>query len=421
MHITSQGSSAQRKIRLSRSGQGTQFMALLVCLAAASLFAPRGNASQTSGNAENQDVMVRQAQIALKQGRYEQAIQAYEKLAKASPRSAEFAAGLGTAYYLGGHPREAVEPLQRALKLKPGVAGLHYMLSASLAESNRCGAAMPGLKGAFHYVTDPHLKRSIDMDGVRCAMSLDEEDAALDFLEDLRRAFPRDAEVLYLTVHVFSDLSTRASQKLLVTDPASYEAEELNAEALEAQGKWDEAAKSYRKVLKMDPNLPGIHYRLGRLILSGPKTPTMLAEAKKEFEAELKIDSHNAGAEFVLGEIAWRSQDLTTAADYLSRAAKDDPTFAAAQMELGRTLITLRKPADAIVPLQSAVKLEPGNPSAHYLLATAYREIGRHEDESKEIAAYQKALANVRKSDQAITAGVTGRKTPAEQESQSHP
>ncbi len=50
--------------------------------------------------------------------------------------------------------------------------------------------------------------------------------------------------------------------------------------------------------------MAGIHYRIGRLLLWQPETPGGREEARKEFEAELKIDLNNVGAEFVLGELA---------------------------------------------------------------------------------------------------------------------
>ena len=59
---------------------------------------------------------------------------------------------------------------------------------------------------------------------------------------------------------------------------------QLNAEALETQGKWEEAAEEYRKILEQNPRLPGIHYRLARLILSAPKTATTMDDAGKELE-----------------------------------------------------------------------------------------------------------------------------------------
>ena len=53
----------------------------------------------------------------------------------------------------------------------------------------------------------------------------------------LSRDFPHDPDVLYLAVHAYSDLSTRASQELAQSARTSYQAHELNAEALEIGGK----------------------------------------------------------------------------------------------------------------------------------------------------------------------------------------
>jgi len=130
-------------------------------------------------------------------------------------------------------------------------------------------------------------------------------DTATEFLRGLARDFPRDPEVLYLSVHTYSDLSTRAAQELATRAPNSVQAHELNAEALEMQGKWDEAEKEYQAALRQDPRSPGIHFRLGRLILSKSNpAPDMAEQAKRELKQELEIDPNNAGAEYVLGELA---------------------------------------------------------------------------------------------------------------------
>jgi tetratricopeptide (TPR) repeat protein len=140
---------------------------------------------------------------------------------------------------------------------------------------------------------------------VRCAMVMNQFDAAEDFLRILNREFPGDPEVLYTAVHTYSDLATKASQDLATHAPNSAQAHELSAESLEMQGKWEQAAKEYQKVLQQNPRLPGIHFRMGRLLLSEPNPPPDAAEqAKKEFQQELEIDPSNAGAEYVLGELA---------------------------------------------------------------------------------------------------------------------
>src|SRR5580700_167790 len=115
--------------------------------------------------------------------------------------------------------------------------------AVSLAQSGQCKEALPLLKQAIPHAADKGLKRSVGFAGVRCAMFADQPDAAEDFLRFLNREFPRDPEVLYLSVHTYSDLSSRAAAELATTAPKSAQGHELNAEAFEAQGKWDEAAK----------------------------------------------------------------------------------------------------------------------------------------------------------------------------------
>jgi tetratricopeptide (TPR) repeat protein len=249
---------------------------------------------------------------------------------------------------------------------------------------------MPQLKKNIRQVSDKELKRRIGLDGVRCAMTLNKIDGALDFLEVLNREFPRDPEVLYVSTHVFSDLSTRSSQQLATTAPSSYEAHELLAESFEMQGKWDEAAAEYRMILKTHPQQPGIHFRLGRLLLSKPDPgPNTAEEAKKEMQQELTIDPSNAGAEYVLGELARQSQQWDDAISHFSRAAKLDANFSDAYLGLGASLIQLKRFSDAIPPLETAVKLEPRNPNAHYNLAMAYSRAGRKPESDKEFAIHR--------------------------------
>lgn len=264
--------------------------------------------------------------------------------------------------------------------------------AAKLAETGHCEEALPLLKRSFPQTSDKDLKLRIGIDAVRCAMTLNQPDLAVDFLRMLNREFPRSPEVLYLSVHIYSDLSTRASQVLASVAPTSYQARQLNAEALEVQGKWDEAEKEYRRILEENPRAPGVHFRLGRNVLSKPETPTTAEDAKKEFEAELDIDPRNAGAEYVLGELAREVGRIPEAVEHFTRAARLDSGFGDAFLGLGMALVAEKRYSDAIPPLETAVKLQPGNPAGHYNLAIAYGHEGRKEDAQRE-AALQKATA----------------------------
>lgn len=263
--------------------------------------------------------------------------------------------------------------------------------AVSLAQSGHCQEALPLLKQARLQASNKDLKRSIGFAGVRCATFSSQSDTALDFLRFLNHEFPHDPEVLYLSVHTYSDLSNRAAADLATTAPNSAQGHELHAETLENEGKWDEAAKEYRLVLEQSPHLPGIHFRLGRLLLSKPNpSPEEAAEAKKEMQQELEIDPSNAGAEYVLGEMARQNQQWDEAIEHLSRAAKLDPGFGDAYVGWGGSLVSAKKFSEAIPPLETAVKLQSGNPAAHYLLAIAYARSGRKEDGDREFAIQQK-------------------------------
>jgi tetratricopeptide (TPR) repeat protein len=262
--------------------------------------------------------------------------------------------------------------------------------AVNLAQSGQCKEALPLLSRARQQVADKDLKRRVGFAGVRCGMFADQPDAAAAFLLFLNKEFPRDPEVLYLSVHTYSDLSSRAAGDLALTAPNSAQGHELHAESLETEGHWDAAAKEYRLVLQQQPHIPGIHFRLGRLLLSKPNpTEAETEQARKEMQQELEIDPANAGAEYVLGEMARQSQQWEEAILHFSRAAKLDAGFVDAFVGWGGALVSAKKFSEAIPPLESAIKLQSGNAAAHYFLATAYTRAGRKEEGDREFAIHK--------------------------------
>jgi len=258
-----------------------------------------------------------------------------------------------------------------------------------LAEKGRCREALPLLKKSIPHLTDKQMKFEAAMASARCAMSLDQVDTTVDTLLLLNREYPHNPEVLYVTIHYFSELANRAEQDLVSSAPGSYQVHKLDAEGLESQEKWDEAAAEYRKILEADPKLPDIHYRLGRILLS--KQPPAVEDAKKEFETELQIDSANASAEFMLGDIARQAQQWDEAIQHFSRAQKLDPGFEEAYLGLGMALNAAGKYSEAVGPLETYVKMQPADPAGHYQLSIAYAKLGRKEDAAREMALQREA------------------------------
>ncbi|HEV2113856.1 MAG TPA: tetratricopeptide repeat protein [Terriglobales bacterium] len=284
--------------------------------------------------------------------------------------------------------------------------------AAKLAESGQCPEALPLLQKSLSVALEDDLKRRVAFSGLHCAMVLNQQDKAIDFVQFLNREFPKDPEVLYQSAHAYSDLSIRASQELIHTAPTSYQVHELNAEALETQEKWPEAAAEYRKILEHDPRVPGIHYRLARVLLSMPPSSTTLEEIKKEFEQEVEIDPSNAGAEYALGNLAWQSQQWDDSIKHFTRASKLDGSFADAFFALGRVLISAERFSEAIPPLERFVQLVPGEPVGHFQLATAYSRTGHKAEATKEFALYRQTTDAVRDAKDKLGKDLSAAPTP---------
>jgi tetratricopeptide (TPR) repeat protein len=272
-------------------------------------------------------------------------------------------------------------------------AGVDFAASAAqgigFAEKGRCREALPLLKKAIPHLADKQLKFEAAMASARCAMSLDQVETTVDALLLLNREYPHNPEVLYVTIHYFSELANRSEQDLVSSAPGSYQAHKLDAEGLESQEKWDEAAAEYRKILDENPKLPDIHYRLGRILLS--KQPPAVDEAKQEFDAELAIDPNNSAAEFMLGDMARQAQQWDEASEHFSRALKMDAGFEEAYLGLGMALNAAGKNSQAVGPLESYVKMEPADPAGHYQLSIAYAKLGRKDDAAREMALQREA------------------------------
>jgi tetratricopeptide (TPR) repeat protein len=288
----------------------------------------------------------------------------------------------------------------------PPVASASTIASAStveqaidLAAKGRCQEALPVLKKSAARVPDKDLKYRAAMATARCAMSLGQAETAVTALFLLNREFPHDPEVLYITTRYYGELASRASQELAATAPSSYQALELEAEAMESQSRWDDAAAEYKKILQQNPNVPGIHFRLGRVALSKSESPGNTEEARKEFEQELKIDPTNAAAEFSLGEIARRGGQWDEAVLRFTNASKLDPGFAEAFVALGMSLNSAERFSEAVSPLERYIKMLPTDAAGHYQLSIAYARTGRKEDAVREMAIQRQILEKAPKGD----------------------
>jgi tetratricopeptide (TPR) repeat protein len=359
---------------------------------------------------------------ALAEGRYVDAQQAYETLRRLTPGTGEIHARLGLIYFQQGRFAEAIPPLQDALRLKPHQPKVEALLAMSLSELGRFAQAVPALDRAFRPPTDPALRRMAGLHLLRAYTGLRRDEDAVDVALRLSRLCPDDPEVLYHTGRVFANFAYVQTMRLSTVAPGSVWLHQAAGESNESLGLHDAAIREYRRVLAMTPRRPGIHHRLGRVLLArSPDQPSAAdaLEARQAFEAELAIDPTNANAAYELGELARREGDLERALRLFERAMARESGFEQARVGLARTLIALGRPADAVAHLIVVLSQNPGSEIAHYQSAEAYRAIGDTAAEERALEAFNRLrseraarLAALPQPREDVTPQVADRATP---------
>lgn len=333
----------------------------------------------------------RQAEDALARKDADAAIVALEKLAHLAPNNPEVFANLGAVYYARGRYPQAAEAFHRALRLNPKMPNVPLMLAMCDAELGHMHEALPILESAFRHPPNAEMGRSIGLKLILVYTSSGQPTKALEVIETLLSRDPNDPEILYRASHLYGDRALQTMTRLADVAPESVWKRMAFAEALEAEKRYDLAVIEYRKVNAADPDMAGVHYRLGRaLLLAAPDSDQARSDALEEFQQDLALEPHNPAAEYEIGEIYRRRGQFEPALDHFSRAVEMDPAVEDAQIALGRTLIRLQKPKESVPHLLAAIQLDPKNETSHFLLASAYKSLGDSAAYQNEMTLYQK-------------------------------
>jgi tetratricopeptide (TPR) repeat protein len=366
-------------------------LVVLLCLSVLCVV-PEGRAQQSS--AAQLQRYTQEGEKALAAGRYDEAAQAYEKLRELAPGMAEAHARLGLIYFQQGRFEQAVTSLRQAIKLKPSLPNTELLLAMASSELGQYREALPALEKGFKRATDPALKRASGLQLQRAYTGLRQDDKAVEVALELTRLYPKDPEALYHAGRLFANYAYLSTVKLSEVAPDSLWLHLAAGEAYESQGRLDAAIREYKEVLSIQPNRPGVRYRIGRALLASAKQSTgdtlSEPEALKEFEEELRLDPTNANAAYEAGEIHRKSARFDRAAELFSQAVKYYPDFVEALVAVGRTLVSLGKAGEALAPLGKAVALDAANEVGWFQLAQAQRALGNAAEQQKALAEFQR-------------------------------
>ena len=347
--------------------------------------------SQSAAVEDRVDTLHAEAASAEAAGDLSTAASKYREILRIAPNLAPAYNNLGALYFKQRRYREAVDVLQRGLKIDPSMRSASALLGMSLFQMHEYREARPHLEATLRANPSDNNAEFLLVDDLT---KLGDFKGAALHLEKLAEREPGNQRVWYLLGRVYMQLSEEALGKVNAIDPNSVWAHDISAELMESMKNYEGAIVEWKKAVEVAPRQPGVHYKLGDLYWS----LSQWDNATAEFEQELAIDPANCMIEWKLGNILLQKGiEPERALARVDKAIAACPTLTEARADRGRLLLKLHRESEAIPELQAAEKANPGEPSTHFLLAQAYRAVGKSGDAQTEMKSFseleQKARA----------------------------
>jgi tetratricopeptide (TPR) repeat protein len=346
--------------------------------------------SQSSPTRQQQiESHARQAAEDLKQNKPDLAVPEFRAIVGLDPSNVDARGNLGVLLFFQGSYSEAIPELRAALKMRSTLWKIQALLGIAEKRTGDVSAARSDLEQAFPNVQDEKIRIDTGMELIEIYSKTGDLDKAAETVNTLRKLEPTNEAVLYTAYRVYSDLTADSLLSLSVVAPNSARMHQALAHELAKRGETEKAIENYRAALKLDPQLPGIHFELAEM-LSTLTTPESLAEAESEYKAALQANPSDEQSECRLGEIALRRSDTKEAYNRYAKAVQLQPGDPDANIGLAKVLMSMGQPQKAQPLLEHALQLDPTSAVAHFRLSAVYRETGRPDEAKHELEEYQK-------------------------------
>jgi tetratricopeptide (TPR) repeat protein len=332
----------------------------------------------------------RQAQEYMKENKLDLAAQELAAIVALDPKNVDARGNLGVLLFFQGKYAEAIPPLRAALKLRSPLWKIQALLGVAEKRTGDLKEARGDLEKAFPQVKEEKIRIETGMELIDLYSQTGDLDKAAVTIGVLREMEPTNEAILYSAYRIYSDLTDESILSLMVVAPKSAHMHEVMAHELAKHEHREEAIENFRVALKIDPQLPGLHYELAEM-LNGSSQGR--AEAESEYKKALALNPFDEASECRLGDIAAQKADLKEAYERYTRAVQLRPDDEQASLGLAKVLMSMGQMEKARQSLERAVQLDPTNAVAHFRLATLYRRIGRPADAQRELDQYQKYRA----------------------------
>jgi tetratricopeptide (TPR) repeat protein len=195
--------------------------------------------------------------------------------------------------------------------------------------------------------------------------------AALELARKTAEAFPqsepayRAKGMVEMKLDLFTD-AVRSYTRAVELNPKSLDAAVGLASAKWSAGMRAQAEAGFQTLLKQHPRDANIYEAYGTMLLSSATDDATQGRAAALLEKSVQLDSSRAEAHYQLGMLDLKKSTAGTAPEFLRQALEQ---------------------------LETAARLGLNESKIHYALARVYRRLGRENEATKEMRAYQQMKA----------------------------
>ena len=282
------------------------------------------------------------------------------------------------AYRENGDRQHAIEELRQAVTLQPDLRDAHSLLGELLLQQGFAQEALP------------HLERAGNtyLQGL-ALLELKRLPEAMNKLMAADAQHPDDPEVLFYLGEASSMLMERAFTRIVTAHPDSPRAMELQARNYLAQGRGDLAEPALRNVLKIKPDLPGVHLDLGRIL---QEQRGDLNGAEQEFRAEAQLRPGSAEAAWRLGSVLLKKGQPKEALAELQRSDLLQPDMLDTMLDLGKAYMMENQIEPAEKAFRRIIRINDVDEiaaAAHLQLSQICRRLGRAEEAEQHLKRFR--------------------------------
>ncbi len=316
------------------------------------------------------------------------AIPVLQQIVSLDPNNVNAQANLGVLLHFQDRYEEAIPHLRAALQLQSGLWRIQAVLGMAEKRTGNPSEALAHLEPAFSHLDEDKIGIQVGLELIELHSAAARFEKALAVAVKLGQLAPADPRVLLATYQIARQTMDQAILNMMLAAPDSAEMHMIMAGELVREGNQTNAVGQYREAIRLNPLLPGVHFELAELMRTSTD-PAISALAEAEYKAAVKINPYDALSWRQLGGIMTAKGDFKAAEEDYRKALALQPNDTEAKTGLAIVLISTNRTEDAMALLESALKDDPTNMTAHFRLSGLYRRAGRTAEAAREMEAFR--------------------------------